>query len=106
MQQIPRRVLNHSVTFYARSGVDTYNKVTYATGVNISYVRVEPVKQTSLKSLGEMKDDRMILFYDYKNSYPIGINIKALDKITYNGTDYIVRSVNDYVNHHCEVYLK
>lgn len=106
MQPIPRSVLNQSVVYYERLSVDEYGNTTYKTGVNVNYVRVEPVKESSLSALGEMAKDKLLLFYDYSNSLPTGIVFKELDKITYNSKDYFVRVVNDYIDHHCEVVLK
>ena len=106
MQSIPRSILNHSVVYYERLSVDEYGNTTYKTGVNVNYVRVEPVKESSLKALGEMANDKVLMFYDYKNSSPLGITFKELDKVVFNSKDYFIRVVNDYINHHCEVILR
>lgn len=106
MQSIPRSILNQSVVYYERLSVDEYGNTTYQTSITLNYVRLEPVKESSLSALGEMAKDKLLLFYDYSNSLPVGIIFKELDKITYNNKDYFVRVVNDYINHHCEVILK
>ena len=106
MRPIPRRILVHSVTYSARASVDEYNNPTYATGVPVSFVRLEPVKMTALRALGELKDDKFTLYYDCENSEPTGVAFKELDKITYNGSDYIIRSISDFSPHHLEMVLK
>lgn len=106
MQIIPRWAMKQSCIYFKRSSVDEYGNTTYETGIAVNFIRIEPITQAGLKTLGEFKDDKLLLFYDYKNSLPTGIIFKELDKITFNEVEYIVRTVNDYIGHHAEVILK
>jgi hypothetical protein len=108
MRPIPRIALPHSIVWYKRTGVDATNKATYAKGVKISFVRCEPMKQTAMKSLGEMKDDKITLFYDCVNSSPVGLVMSLGDKVEVGigGNSFTVRTVGDFSPHHYEVYLK
>lgn len=117
MRQIPRTALTHSVIYYEYDGVNEYGEPSYKStgvdehgeplfGVSVLYVRCEPVKQTALRALGEMKDDKLILFYDCVNSLPASIVFKPFDKIVFNSQDYIIRTVGNYAPHHVELFLK
>jgi hypothetical protein len=106
MRQIPRRILNQSVDYYKRKSLDEYGNVTYETAQTINFVRLEPVKQSTLKALGEMKDDKLLMFYDYVNSSPNNIVFSELDKVVYSGRSFIIRTIADYIGHHAEVTLK
>lgn len=106
MRAIPRTYLGQTADFYKKTSVNEYGVVTYETKVSLSYVRIEPITATSLQNLGELKDTKLLMFYDCKNSLPVSQVFSELDKITYNGVDYIVRSVSIFTGHHYEVYLK
>lgn len=103
---LPRMHLIDTCKWYKRVSVDEYGNTTYATVVDISYVRFEVLKKSGLKSLGEMSDDKYKMFYDYSTSYPNTARFSELDKIVYDGKDLIVREIVDYKDHHCEVILK
>ena len=83
---IPRRLLPHSITWFKKTGADRYGNSTYAVAETIKFVRVEFTKKNLLNSLGESKDDKALLFVDYRNSEP-RVNYSKEDKITFNGTD-------------------
>ena len=102
---IPRIMLKETINYSKRTGVDEYAKEVFDSSVEIEFVKIEPVKESSLRSLGEMKNDKLKLWYDYVNSVPNNIVFSEKDKITFNGVDYTVRSVSDYINHHAEVML-
>lgn len=108
-QPISRRLLPHLITVdrYLRTdgGKSYYDPVP----VTLTWVRVEPVKQTAQKSLGEMKNDRFKIFVDRVNTYPQAFELKAKDRVTFNGTQVFVRAVEplygtDAAVHHWEVY--
>ena len=117
MQAIPRFALIHGCIYYKRTGVNEYGEAQYEQtgtddddnplyGLSVMYVRCEPIKESAMRSLGEMKDDKLRLFYDFRNSSPTTLTISPLDKIVFNGVDYIVRQVLDFSPHHIEVTLK
>ena len=106
MRHIPRIILIHSCTYYSKTGIDAYNKPTYAAGAAVSFIRCEPVKHNAFTDTGESKDDKLTLFYDCVNSEPTTIIPKKGDKVNFLTTDYIVREVKDFSPIHYEVILK
>jgi len=103
---IPRRLLIHSATLapYVSPGPP----VVYGTAVTLTHVRLEPVKQNAMTSLGDMKNDRFLLFFDCKNSLPVGRTFSMKDRITFGGQALSVRKVtpcygDDSTVHHYEV---
>jgi len=104
---IPRRLLVHSGTLAPYAG--TVNSIkTYGTAVALSFVRFEPVKQNAMTSLGEMKSDRFIMFFDCKNSLPAGTVPAIGDKITFGALVLFARKVTPCYGsaaavHHFEV---
>lgn len=89
-------LLVHSATLYARTADDAYGKPTWSsTAVNLTRVRVTHAKQTLATSLGEAKNDKLVLIYDCVNSLPAGTTFGERDKIVYGGMSYIVREVSD-----------
>lgn len=103
----PRRMLPHSGTLAPYTG--TVNSIkTYGAAVALSFVRFEPVKQNAMTSLGEMKSDRFVLFYDCKNSQPGGLIPAMNDKITFGALTLSARKVTPCYGstaavHHYEV---
>ena len=106
MKAIPRKYFEHTVSYEATTGNDADGNGTYATAVSLFFVRCEPVKSWVNVSNGEMKDDKLTLFYDCVNSEPAGLAIAKGDRITFNGAAYVVREVKDFSPHHLEVALK
>lgn len=103
---IPQDILTHEVTLYATTGLDADNNPTYATAVVISFVRCEPVSAWRQNSNGEMKDDKLTLFFDCVNSSPNTATFKKGDKVVFNSQDYFIRDMRDFRPHHLEIYLK
>ena len=79
MRPSPRRVLVHKVIVYSPTGTDRSNKPTYGASAPVSFVLCEPVSAWRQNSAGEMKDDKLTLFFDCVNSEP---NTQALKKAT------------------------
>lgn len=107
-RQIPRNLLPHTGKYAPYNGTVSSVK-TYGTEVDLLYVRFEPVKQNAMTSLGEMKNDSFIMFYDPVNSSP-SIVPKINDKITAFGVARVVRKVTTLFTqsstvHHYEVNL-
>lgn len=108
-QPIPRRLLPHSATYTPFLGM-VASKKTYGTPAALSFVRLVPVKQNAITSLGDMKNDRFTLYYDCANSLPAGISFKAGDLVEFVGSTATVRAVAPiYADspsvHHVEVQL-
>lgn len=103
---IPRRLLIHSAALapYVSPGPP----VSYGTSLTLTHIRMEPVKQNAMTSLGDMKADRFVLFFDCKNSGPAGQTFAMKDKITFGSQILSVRKVTpcygkDATVHHYEV---
>lgn len=106
MQPISRNILSHDVQYAKRTGTDADGNGIYATAVSIYFVRCEPVKSWLRNTDGEMKDDKLTMFYDCVNSDPSSANFKKGDKVVFKNEDYTVREVKDFSPHHFEVILK
>lgn len=106
---ISRSLLVHGATLAPYTG--TVNSVKqYGTAVTLTHVRMQPVKQTAMTSLGDMKNDKFLMFFDCKNSAPSGTTFKTLDKITFGGQVLAARMVTPCYGdspdvHHYEVSL-
>lgn len=104
---IPRRRLTDSVTYTPYTGT-VGSKKTYGTPVALAVVFFEFVKQNTMTSFGDMKNDKVALIYDCVNSTPTGIVFKTDDKINVGGVDYTVRKAVPFKGmgpalHHWEV---
>lgn len=96
-------VLVHSASLYkqelntdgTRKEDNFGNPVWSATSISLTRVRVSRAKQTIVTSLGEAKNDKLVLTFDCVNSLPVGTTFGERDKIVYGGQDYIVREVTD-----------
>ena len=106
MQPIPRKFLEHTVAHEARTATDRNGAGTYAAAVTVAFVRCEPVSAWKAAQNGEMKDDKLTLFYDCVNSDPAGRTFKKGDRVTYGGAAYTVRDFKDFSPHHLEIFLK
>lgn len=104
---IPRRLLVHSATLEPYAG--TVKSVrTYGTAVELSRVRVDPVRRNAMTSLGDAKSDAYVLFFDAVNSLPAGTEFHVNDRITFRGESLSVREVaqlsgDSAAVHHWEV---
>jgi len=106
MQQIPRRMLIHNIILRPVLNKDEYGNRTFSASAAISYVRCEPSKRNALASLGEMKDDKLILFYDCFNSEPQTLTFNLNDEVEFNSQKYTIRDFKDFSPHHLEIFLK
>jgi hypothetical protein len=126
MQPIPRIALVHEILFESLMSRNADGDGTYATAQQIFFVRCNAVAAWIRNSNGEMKDDKLTLFYDCVNSLPmvvvpgvdpdpdtiiegdpLSIVFKQGDRVTFMGDIYSVREVKkDSLPHHYEVILK
>ena len=106
MRPIPKRVLIHDVVVWSPTGTDRNNKPTYSASAPVSFVRCEPVSAWRQNSTGEMKDDKLTLFFDCVNSEPNSQAFKKGDKVVFAGRDFFVREIKDFSPHHLEIALK
>lgn len=102
---IPRHLLIHTVT-HVHPVIDKYGNES-GTSTPMYHVRMEPVKKTTLSDLGEMKDDKYLMFVDMVHSTVIAL--AKGDKITFNGETLTIREINPESDekglHHLEVAL-
>lgn len=126
---IPRRLLPHTVTVERYISTAKSGPV-YRDSIEFQNVRVEPVKQNALSSLGDAKADRFLLFIDCKNSlaiphYPTGDSLPTdselpvdglgfipsiKDRVTFQGQAMVVRTITPFYGsgqavHHYEARL-
>lgn len=106
MQPIPRAALTHTASLETRTGTDADNNGIFSTAVDLSHIRCEPVKAWVNATNGEMRDDKLTLFFDCVNSVPASAVFEKGDRVTHKGIAYTVREVKDYAPHHFEVMLK
>jgi hypothetical protein len=109
--QIPRYALKNTASLYPYVSTSELGVVTYGTKIDLVYVQGQPVKKSSMTSLGEQKDDALLFFFDSINSLPAGQTFKELDKMIFNGQAYITREATPEPNimtggtHHWELRL-
>ncbi|MDC7224200.1 MAG: putative minor capsid protein [Spirochaetales bacterium] len=111
IRPIHRKLLPHTVSFYAYESKSTKGVVTYGEEQTVSHVRVERTKKSLINSQGESKDDKLELYYDRRNSRPVNLDFTKFSKVVFSDQEYIVREsvpVYDDSNniHHWEVALK
>ena len=104
---IPRHLLHHTATLQPFAATVNSNP-SFGTSANLDYVRFEPVKQNAMTSLGDMKADRFVMFFDCHTSKPKGTVPAVKDKITFGGVALTVRKVTPCYGsngsvHHYEV---
>jgi hypothetical protein len=107
IRPIPINLLIHKC-IYKSVLIDKYGNTTEVQS-ELKRVRFEPFKQTTFTSLGESKNDKMLMFYDCQNSRPKDFNFKELDRIVFKGIEFTIRAISEeYDNsrlHHLEINL-
>lgn len=106
---IPRRLLPHYATVDRYSSTGRSGPV-YGGSVELECIRIEPVNQNALSSLGDAKNDRFLMFIDSKNSRPVGFVPVIKDRVTFQGQAMVVRTITPFYGsgssvHHYEVRL-
>ena len=101
---ISKRLLIHSLTYKRRLVVDEFQNETFESDITVNKVYCEIVLKTTNTSQGEMNQDTLMIYYDYKNSDPNDIDFKELDNVIFEGKTYTVRRKPNYLKHHVEVY--
>lgn len=106
MVAIPKRLLPHQIVYEEYTGT-VNSKPTYAKAETIYNVRVEPIYQYALSSLGDAKNDRFTIIYDAKNSVPKFKKFVAKSRITFGDIVLTVRTATPFYDskrlHHWEV---
>jgi len=94
-EPISEAILVHSAEYYPYTGDDAYGSPAYGTKVDLTKIRISRARSVYINSLGEAKEDKLILNFDCVNSRPTGTTFKHLDKIIYGGVSYLVRVSDD-----------
>lgn len=91
MNAIPVSLLNMTAVLYPTTGQDEYAKPAYGSAVTLGSVYIEQVKAVTLGGLGETSDGTLTMFFDAENSAPSGTTFKKLDRVVYDGINFVVR---------------
>lgn len=109
MKPIPRELLIHEATMKSVTSVDRWGNETWAAPVELRFIRLEPFWKTVVDKQNTQVQRNCTLFYDCKNSLPIGITFTKDMVITVNGLDYRIQEIEDLYDekklHHYEIGL-
>lgn len=106
---IPRSLLIHRALHKRVTGLDGWDKPTYSAPVTLTHVLFQPTSK-----LITTKDNREVqlstlMFFDCKNSEPIGITFALEDVIEADGKTYTVKVIDAPLDqrgtHHYEIGL-
>ena len=107
---IPRYLLIHSCTLKKPTETTVWgNKSSSET--ELSFVRIEPVRQRAYSLSADMPMLKATLFYDCVTSMPQNVEFATGDTVVFVNDEYIVESVKTFyadgaLPHHLEVMLK
>jgi hypothetical protein len=112
--QIPKHLLIHSVTHqYGPPVNDDWGNPTWPNTRTLTRVRVEPSGKIVLdRSTDANTEIRLsaLMFYDAVNSSPQGVAFAYGDKVTFDGQQYRVASIDRLYDgmafHHLEIGLR
>lgn len=93
MKPIPKNLLTHSATYKHTPVSDAWGHTTY-TETALKQVRIEPSSALKLSKDNRELQLKSVLFYDCRNSSPVGVEFAEGNKITFEGTDYNIASVD------------
>lgn len=111
VRQIPKRLLIHNVKYAEYNGTAGGwggTSGSYKPAIDYKRVRVEPSTKLYTDSTGNSVTAKAVMFIDAVNSDYNNILPKEKSKVTFEGIEFVVGSV-DYLYvrtlHHLEVYL-
>lgn len=107
MKPIPKKLLIHEVTL-KRYKKDTWGEDTLELEKTLKFVRIEPSKSRVLSVDNTEIQLNSLLFYDCVNSTPRGVIFELEDIITFEGTNYTVKTIDPLYGaklHHYEIGL-
>ena len=87
-QQIPKRLLIHSVTHKTGETIDTWQNITYTNTTTINRVRIEPSTKRVISIDNNEIQLNALMFYDCVNSNPSGIDFLTGEAITFGTANY------------------
>lgn len=107
MKPIPKKLLIHTVVLYEKTSIDKWGSEKLDDGQVLSKVRIEPSMQIVRDKNNSEIQLAATLFYDCRNSQPIGINFKVDQIIDFNGQKHQIKTIEPlYDNlklHHYEI---
>ena len=109
---IGRHLLIHSCTVQEVSGLNRDGGAEYAEKILLEHVRIVPAYSVRRGTVGEEKDDKLLLFIDGVTSTPRGFIPKIDSAVSWQEQRYTVRAVTPCYTagrssrvHHWEVSL-
>lgn len=108
MMPIPRHLLIHTAILQNPSTPDAWQYITYQSRP-LSYVRIDPTSKVVRSKDNTEIQLSSVLLYDCHNSRPCGIHFYVGQRITWQGNDYTVQTIEPMYDgkrlHHWEVGL-
>jgi hypothetical protein len=105
---MPVSMLIHSATLQT-AALDRDQKRTYTTVASLSRIRVEPSNRQVLTADATQKQLSALLFFDARNSKPLGTTFAVGQYVLWNGSEYRVETMEPHYDkrklHHYEVGL-
>ena len=104
MKPIPKKLLIHTIVLYEKTSIDKWGSEKLDNGEVLS---IEPSRQIVRDKNNSEIQLAATLFYDCRNSRPVGINFKVDQIIDFNGQKHQIKTIEPlYDNlklHHYEI---
>lgn len=109
MRPIPKWMLTHSAKLYSEKQHDSWQKTTWDEPVTLRHVRIEYDEALIFGVNNQQYRRTAVLFFDVRNSKPVGTTFYRGQKLTAFGRDFRVEKVEPLYDerglHHYEVSL-
>ena len=107
IKAIPKKLLIHRVTHSTEGEEDRWGNTTLVNQKELTHVRVEPSSKVIRDKNGAEVQLAATLFYDCKNSRPIGMTFSNGEVITFNGQKHSIQLIEPLYDgeklHHYEL---
>ena len=107
MKPIPKKLLIHTIMLYEKTSIDKWGSEKLDDGQVLTKVRIEPSNQIVRDKNNSEIQLAATLFYDCRNSQPIGINFKVDQIIDFNGQKHQIKTIEPLYDklklHHYEI---
>lgn len=108
MKAIPKKLLIHSALLSSYKDENVWGNSSLENKTKLERIRIEPTHKYVTTKENRQITLSAILFFDCVNSSPLNTVFKLGDRIKFNGTDYLVETVEpiyDTKLHHYEIGL-
>ena len=109
MKAIPKKLLIHTAAAIEKGEPDMWGKCEDTNRTELTFVRVEPSSSLRISKDNNQVQLAAVLFYDCRNSQPVGYDFSHADKVEYKGRQYNIGDVKELYDekelHHLEVEL-